>query len=168
MKISTNSDFVIAKTSLDVLVDQWKKIVDELEKSDDLNRLCVNLFHLNQQYEEINLLRKKMGELYDRMNEGIVPKAFEDAGCDKFAIPELARSFYPLPKYSASIVDNEKALAWLRKNGMESLIYETVNRQTLAATLRGRLVDEGKDPPESMKLEKYVIVGSSKYTPKGK
>ena len=165
---NTNSDFIRAETALDDLVVEWRLIVDKLEKSGDLKTLCVSLFHLNQQYEKINLLRKEMGELYDRMNEGIVPKAFEDAGCDKFAIPELARSFYPLPKYSASIVNNDQALAWLRKNGMESLIYETVNRQTLAAVLRGRLVDEGRDPPESMKLEKYVIVGSSKYTPKGK
>ena len=165
---NTNLSFINAEIALDKLVKETEKIVDELERHGDLKSLCVSLFHLNEQYERINILRKRMGELYDRMNEGIVPKAFEDAGCDKFAIPELARSFYPLPKYSASIVDNEKALAWLRKNGMESLIYETVNRQTLAATLRGRLVDEGKDPPESMKLEKYVIVGSSKYTPKGK
>lgn len=155
-------------SSLIVIVNEWSNVLDRVKDTKDLKELCTLWLRFNEQYDAIDEQRKRLLILFDQLNEGILPGAFEEQGIDKIAIPELGRSFYPLDKYSATIAKNrfEEAKVWLIEKGLQALITETVNRQTLAATLRGRLVEEGLDPPECMTLEKYQIIGSSKYTPK--
>ena len=168
------SDTVLASLNisreLNNLVSDWTAIIDRARKQNDLKALCVLWDMLDEQYTKINTARTALLKVFDNLNETILPEAFETAGIDKIAIPELARSFYPLTKYSASIGkdQNDTAMDWLRDNGLEALITETVHRGTLAATLHARLIEEGKDPPECMTLTKYKIISSSKYKPKGK
>lgn len=143
----------------------WADLISLLETRPDLPLKCALFQALCTQYDELDSYRKAMYALTERL-EGVVIKQFEDQGIDKVAIPELERSFYPLQKYSATVLNKEEGYKWLRENNAGALITETVNAQTLAAFLKARLIEEGKDPPESMKLEPYKIVGSSKYKPK--
>lgn len=145
---------------------KWVHAVDAAEKKGDMKKLCTLWLEFGEQYDKIDETRKQLLQVWERLDKEILPKFFEDAGIDKVAIPELGRSFYPLDKYSAKISNKDQAFAWLRESGQGEIITETVNAQTLAAFLRARLVEEGLDPPESMTLTKYQIMGSSKYKPK--
>lgn len=62
-------------------------------------------------------------------------------------------------RFSASMVDKELALGWLRDNGHEGIIQETVNSSTLSAFAKNLLETDGIElPPEVFK------VGTSPYT----
>lgn len=161
--------FELARFHLDKFILQWAEIINQAETK-NLKELCVLWNRLDEEYTVIDTSRKVLLAIFDKLNEQILPEAFENAGIDKIAIPELAHSFYPLTKYSASITkgENNAAMQWLKENGLGSLVTETVHRGTLAATLHDRLINEGKDPPDCMTLTKYQIISSSKYTPKGK
>lgn len=62
-------------------------------------------------------------------------------------------------RFSASMVDKEAAFEWLRDNGHEGIIQETVNSSTLSAFAKNLLETDGIElPPEAFK------VGTSPYT----
>lgn len=62
-------------------------------------------------------------------------------------------------RFSASMVDKEAAFGWLRANGHEGIIQETVNSSTLSAFAKNLLETDGIElPPEAFK------VGTSPYT----
>jgi len=155
-----------ALLTLNRINDSWQFKTELAQASNSLKRICVLYYAMCEEYEKIDSIRKQLYHKLDKLDKEIIPKMFEDQEIDKIAIPEVAHSFYPLDKYSASIVDKTEAFKWLKKHKLGSLITETVNSGTLAATLRGRLEEEGLDPPECMKLNKYQITGMSKYNPK--
>lgn len=164
--MSAPSSLDVACIGLNALIDKWRKNIDIIQRSGGLSEMCMHFLRLDEEYTEIDNLRKELYKLLDGLDKTILPELFEKAGVDKIAVPEVERSFYLVPKYSASILDKEAGYQWLRDNGMESMIGETVNAGTLAAYLRARLIDEGLDPPDSMKLNSYKTIGSSKYKPK--
>lgn len=124
---------------------------------------------INAAYDEIDTARKHMYQLVDMLNKGEIPKRMEEMGTDKIQIPSLSRSFYPLAKYSASMLDKSAAFAWLRARKAGDLIQETVNAGTLASYLKDLTINEGIDPPADIfKFTTYYITGSSAYNPKAK
>lgn len=155
-----------AVEALCCLNDEWSLHLDQLSKKPVLKDLCLAWMQLQDQYEQIDEHRKSLYAQLDRLSKGTIPAEFERQELDKIAVPEVARSFYPITKYSASMVNKADAFDWLRKEGAESLITETVNSGTLAAYLSERLVKDNMEPPECLKLTTYKITSSSKYTPK--
>ena len=159
-----------AVAALDQISQEVGMLTDDLTGA-PLVELAVNFHHLKTAYKAMDTARKKIGVHVDRVNKAVFPERLENEGLDKFQVPELGQSFYTLVKYSASIVPDARddAFDWLRDNGAESLITETVNAGTLASHFRKLVLDEGIDPPEELfKFGSYNTTGSSKYTPKEK
>lgn len=123
----------------------------------------------NEANKSLDAARKALGAAYERMNKQTIPELFETLGTDMYRVPELERSFYPLVQTSASMVDKDAGMEWLRENGGSELIQPTVNASTLKSFLSELLSEEGVEPPADLiKVSSYTIVGSSKYTPKDK
>lgn len=115
-------------------------------------------------------LKKQLTRLYHVMNaldKAVLPKLFEHHGLDMVRIPELGRSFSIRQMTTASMLDKEQAMEWLRENGHGDLIQETVNAGTLASFIRNMILEEGIEPPEELfKVSTYKTIGSNKYNPK--
>lgn len=115
-------------------------------------------------------LKKQLTRIYHVMNaldKNVLPKLFDHHGVDMVRIPELGRSFSLRQMTTASMLDKEAALAWLRDNGHGDLIQETVNAGTLASFIRNMILEEGTEPPEELfKVNSYKTIGSNKYNPK--
>lgn len=120
-------------------------------------------------YDAVDEKRKEVYALQDRLNKTIMPSVLEKSGMDSFRVPALARSFYIVPKYSASVLDKDAAYDWLRVHGLSELITETVNAGTLAKALKDLVAEQNVEPPPDIfKFTAYNTTGSSKYTPKDK
>lgn len=168
MKIKTNTPSLLSVLeSLDQVLASMERNVQALDKDGALSALCVEYLSTGSAYEALDERRLRLYNLKDKMSKVLIPEALGRAGLDKVSVPEVGHSFYILDKYSASMVDRDKAMEWLRKNKAASLITETVNAGTLAAFLKEKLLKEGVDPPESIRFTEYKITGTSKYTPKG-
>ena len=161
-----NPTLMDASATLDNLADAIETVVESAEAM-PLTDATKVYWRLKQGYDAVDKARKRVYALLDKMAKFVLPKLFDEADLDLIRIPELERSFYPNTKWSARTLDKERLMDWLRKEGQEDLISETVNASTLAGFLKDRLLNEGMDPPEEIvQLTNYKTVGSSKYTPK--
>lgn len=133
----------------------------------DTTGLLVSYFHLTEGYKKLDEARKLIYHIKDRHDKGVIPKLFEDLKQDKIQVPEVARSFYPVVKWSSKVKDKAKAFDWLPTVGLGSLITETINSSELAAALKERLLETGEEPPEDIiELKSYETTGMSRYNPK--
>lgn len=145
--------------------DYLKKVEDDLTlKPADMAKAywAVSILHDD--------LKKQLTRIYHVMNaldKNVLPKLFDHHGVDMVRIPELGRSFSLRQMTTASMLEKEAALAWLRDNGHGDLIQETVNAGTLASFIRNMILEQGVEPPEELfKVNSYKTIGSNKYNPK--
>lgn len=156
-----------AVDALDSVVPEVEGLLKFIEEKGELADLLTAFFHLKDGYDRVDSLRKKLYAVKDIYDKIVIPKALEDAGIDKVSVPGVARSFYAVQRYSASILDKQEGMEWLRNRGGEDLISETVNAGQLAAYLKEMVLEEGVEPPEDIfKFSTYATTGMSKYTPK--
>lgn len=89
-------------------------------------------------------------------------EVMEEQAMEKFSIKGVA-SFWTKTDLFASIpADNkEAAFDWLRENGMEELIKETVNGNSLKSAIKGHLEEGGETPdPSIIKIHTQLTVQS--------
>ena len=133
----------------------------------EIAELARRFWTLKTLHERADKARKQLYHIVNAIDKGIFPAQLEKRDLDMVRVPELGRSFYSQDKTSASILDKEGGYKWLRENGHEDLIQETVNAGTLASFARNLQIEEGIDLPEDLfKVTTYSTTGSSKYTPK--
>ena len=154
---------------LSAYIARIKEHMERLEKANDLSTLLIAFYDLKNDYDALEELRKELYAFVDKYNKFIIPKEMERRDIDKMQVASIARSFYPLTKTSTSVADKDKAFEWLRANGGEALIQETVNSSSLSGFVTTMMKETGKEPPaDVIKMHSYTIVGISKYKPKEK
>lgn len=103
----------------------------------------------------------------DRLSKTAIPEAFEREGAktittldgDRVTVTEKLYASIPAPK-------REEAFNWLRDNGHESLIVQTVNSSSLSAFAKAEL-ELGRDLPDGLfttHLQNSVSLTASKKT----
>ena len=163
------------KSPLEEKLDALEKVVEGAEawmENADFDQM--ELAEIAKVYWSVKGHRDRAKELATRLyhiqnafDKGIIPAQFEKREVDMIRVPEMARSFSLRTNTSASMTDREGGMAWLRKNGHEDLIQNTVNAGTLASFARNLLLEEGVELPEEyFKVSTYNSTGSAKYTPK--
>ena len=132
-----------------------------------IDEILTYFVNLKAAYDALEKKRKEIYHALDRINKGVIPERLAEIGTDKVRVPELGMSFYILTKLSASLIDKEKGMEWLRENGGEDLINDTVNASSLSGFVKSMIEDQGMDPPpEIVRVNLYNQTGMSKYTPK--
>lgn len=125
------------------------------------------LFHLKELYEQADKQIKRVYHIKDAIDKAVLPNRMRDNGIDGFKIPEIARSFSIVEKTSASFIDKESGLNWLRGIGQGDMVQETVNAGTLSAFCRNLVLEQGIDPPpDIVKMNTYSTTSMVKYRPK--
>jgi hypothetical protein len=100
--------------------------------------------------------RENLREISDRLSKEQIPDLFrlvkERTGEKPPFKIEGVGSVSVSNKYSCTILDKELGYNWLRSNGHEGLITETVNASTLSAFAKELIEVDGKElPPELFK-----------------
>lgn len=124
-------------------------------------------FHLKTVYEQADEALKKVYHVQDMLSKFLIPTRLKDNGLDAIRVPSVERSFSIVTKTSASFIDKDAGLKWLRELGEGDMIQETVNAGTLAAFCRNLILEKGMDPPaEIVKVSTYDTTSMVKYRPK--
>lgn len=113
--------------------------------------------------ETIKISREALVEMEDLLSTNDIPDLFalirERTGQKPpFVIEGIGRVTVSR-RFSASMLDKDAGLNWLRKNGHEGLIQETVNSSTLSAFAKDMQENQGKDLPVEI-----FKVGTKPYT----
>lgn len=161
---------------LDTAIKHFSKVNAVIEEIDqkfrddpsiELKTLGIALFEVKDRYETLDKAVKRSYHFADGLSKAIIPNRLKDAGIDGFRIPEIARSFSVIEKVSASFLDKDEGIKWLREIGQGDLVQETVNAGTLASFCRNMLLEEGREPPaEVVKVTTYNATSMVKYRPK--
>jgi len=155
--------------SLEVYTDQIESVMQQVEQECELSDLLVAYRSLSDVYDRLDKQRKTLYKIKDRYDKNVIPQKMFDSDVSKVAVDSIGVSFYPLTKYSASVKDKERGFDWLRSQGLDSLITETVNASTLASTFKDMVLEQGIEPPDDLfNFTTYHITGQSKFTPKGR
>lgn len=93
--------------------------------------------------------RKVIGGLFQKMSYETIPEAFERDKI-KTLTTESGYRLTVSVRFSVSMLDKEAGIGWLRKNGMEAIVQETVNSQTLSAAIREKVEKYNLDPPDDI------------------
>lgn len=158
-----------ALEALQVLADRLDQL-DAIARSDGTlspPALGVALFHLSAMHEAADKQVKRMYHVKDGLSKHVLPERMRATNIDGFRVPEIARSFSIIEKTSASFVDKDAGLAWLREIGQGDMIQETVNAGTLASFCRNMVLEQGfEPPPDLVRVSTYSTTGMAKYRPK--
>lgn len=149
---------------LNKLADKIGGVIDDAKDLKDAVRIYQKL---KEDYEALDKARKRVYHQKDRLEKHVLPEMFDKAGTEMHRDRDLKRSFYPVTKYGARMLDKEGGKAWLRKNNGGDLITETVNAGSLSAFLQEMIREQAIEPPADLiEITSYKTTGSSKYTPK--
>ena len=126
-----------------------------------LSDQCKVLRDVNNLKAEVEEYLKVINKEKARLANEVIPERMENEGMDQVRVPDVG-TFYPLVKFSASIKDREVGMQWLRDQGSESLIKETVHAGSLAAMLKDRFLNQGLEAPDCFNFSSYVTTGVRK------
>ena len=133
-------------------------------KIEDICALYMKLVALNDDLRQI--VSRSYKTLESFKSHRVLDK-LDAMGADKVSIPSLGRSFYPKTRHSATMLDKEGGMAWLRENGAADLIKPSVHAQTLTTYIKSMITEDGVEPPPDLfKFSSHRYLGFSKYTPK--
>ena len=118
------------------------------------------LVEIRSLYENLKYVKKRFYDLYKRYKEEIVPAKFQEEGISSITVE--GTRFTVSQSSRTSIVGGEKEAAydWLRQNGLEDIITDTVNASTLSATARTLLEEDGVEMPEDY-FKMYIFNNTS-------
>ena len=104
-------------SSIDISQDNVKSITDK----------CHQLQELQQQYKDIEEQLSKIKNKVRDLEERIIPEMMQEAGVSKIKLKD-GTEVEVKPFYAAKIPESrvEEAFGWLRGNGFEDLIKNTV------------------------------------------
>jgi len=147
---------------------EWFKLrLDAAINSNDVKTAFELFDAMKTANKTIDEARSSFGGSFETFNKGKMPEFLDNLGTDMVRVPELARSFYTTTQISATVCDKDRAFEWLKENGGEALIQPTVNASTLKSFVKSKFEEDGIEPPEdTIRLNTYRTIGSSKYTVK--
>lgn len=108
--------------------------------------------HFSETKDAIEVLkdaRERLAELVDRLSHHVLPELFREQKTKSITVIGIGRATVS-NRYAASIIDKVVGFQWLRDNGHEGLITETVNSSTLAAFAKNMAEEEQKDLPSEI------------------
>lgn len=101
--------------------------------------------------EQIKETQEAIVEMSDKLSREDVPEVMAEHNVRTITVEGVGRVSIT-HRYSCSMLDKQMGFEWLRANGNEGLITETVNSSTLAAFAKDLLVNDGFElPPDIFK-----------------
>lgn len=146
----------MTRQRLEVLCNQMVEVArmvrEDTERVLALNQHVETIRHFNELRSinaRIKESREALSEIEDRLSTQDLPEQMRAAGVKTVTVEGVGRVTIS-HRFSASMLDKDRAIQWLRDNGHESLIQETVNSSTLSAFAKNLLSEEGKELPSEL------------------
>lgn len=162
MQTKTRAALAALATSFETLAGAIRKDTESVLTGADPIEVVIHFNDLRLAMERVKTARKAVEELIDQLSAVDIPAIFSNKSLKTMNIEGVGRVTVAY-RWSASILDDPKkgkliGMEWLKKNGLDAIVIETVNSSTLAAVAKERSLD-GSDLPE-----KLFKVGQQPYT----
>jgi hypothetical protein len=120
----------------------------ELDKS-NIPEICKFYKAYTEFFDELEKITEIAGTIKKKLSYEILPEAFENEGVDSVKLS--GRNFIVNVRLNASIPLDMREIghAWLRDNGLGSIIVPVANPKTLSSAVKEYILENGKNPPET-------------------
>lgn len=138
-----------ARRAFSEMEGQMVEVIANLRKS-ELPVACRAYKDMNDAYEAMNDVRKKIFEHLESISRATIPEMLEEADVSNITLDYgdgLKYRFGKNQRLSVSMPDKEGGMAWLTGNGGEALIKPTVNAAQLTSFAKEFGKTTGKDLP---------------------
>lgn len=144
----------------DGLVRNLQTFMEKVKASPmtDAAEMYVELKALNDRYEEIG---KAISGAVEELKLRVIPSKFEATNSTTWTSSKGFRVTISTLTRASMGENKEAAKDWLRGNGLEAIIQETVNASTLSAVAK-TLLEEGKELPQE--LFKTTLMNTTSVT----
>ena len=142
MKFDTKTAAGYAADKLDSLLERAQRDTTEVVQTNDIP---TTVAHYAALQDTVDDLKKKLSALQkhvDALSYEVLPTMFSNQDVKTIKLDNVGRVTVNV-RWTASMLNKEKGMEWLKTSGNEGLVIETVNAMTLAAfakseTLAGR------------------------------
>ncbi len=146
MELEKNVEFI--DIHLKTLLKNLKEKLSEVKKGGDLKELIELYKVLYDANDEIKQTTKELNKLQDSLKYNVIPEKMEEQDLKTVTFKELDCRITVSQVVRASIKPEfkERAYVWLRDEGLEDIIKETVNASTLSALAKD-YIEKGTELP---------------------
>lgn len=151
-------------TLLDDL-DQRQRELAESAPPTELGDLIAHFDAVRNLQARLKEIAADVNQFSDRLSSSVLPETMRNAGFT--TVNHRVGRVSISSRISASMVEKDGALRWLRTNGLGDLIIETVNSNTLSAQARTMLEAGDELPSEHFRVSTKMYTSITKPGPKG-
>lgn len=163
MQFDTETAAVYAGMKLDSLFERATRDTSAVIERNDIPTAVTYFAELRdtvkQLAEKVSALQKHVDELSQQQ----LPTMFQNQNVKTIKVDNVGRVSIN-DRWSASMLNKERALGWLRGSGNDGLIIETVNAQTLGAFAKEETM-AGRSLPDD--IFRVSATPYTSITPKG-
>ena len=137
-----------AADKLDLLLERAVRDTNAISQTNDIP---TTVGHFAELQDAVKMLAAKVSALQkhvDLLSYDILPTMFTNQNVKTIKVEPFGRVTVNV-RWSASMLDKEKSMEWLRTSGNEGLIIETVNAGTLTSFAKSEIL-AGRPLPDCL------------------
>lgn len=131
-----------------IALEKTTNMVEDAKIPTEIEQALAHFYQVKDLADALEAVTKRVKAVKQRLATEVIPEMMDDKDVTSVTckVDGLRYRFTVSEKLAASIRKGlkDEAFAWLRKSGLEELIVETVNAQTLSASAR-EMADKGME-----------------------
>lgn len=124
---------------------------EEKYKGKDLRSLVVSMVNIREDLDIAKDIKTALQKEYDFLRNNIIPQQAEREEIDTCDYTDVGKLIILADSHVSILASNRaEAFDWLRNNGYEDIVIETVNASTLKALITDITKGGGEMPPDNL------------------
>jgi hypothetical protein len=132
MQFDTKTAAGYAADKLDSLLERAQRDTNEVVQTDDIPTTVAHYAALRDTVDDLKAKVNALQKHVDSLSYETIPTLFMNHDVKTITVNGVGRVSINV-RWTASMLDKQKGMEWLRTSGNEGLIIETVNAMTLAS-----------------------------------
>ena len=148
MQFDTKIAAGYAADKLDSLLERAQRDTNDVVQGNDIPTTVAHFAALQDTVEDLSKKLSALRKHVDALSYEILPTMFSNQDVKTIKLDNIGRVTVNV-RWTASMLNKEKGMEWLRTSGNEGLIIETVNAMTLASFAKTETL-AGKPLPDHL------------------
>jgi hypothetical protein len=161
MNFDTTIAAQYAGQKIDSLLDRAVRDSEAAIASKQISDVVIHFAALRQTYKDLTAKMAKIQAHLDSLSQESIPTMFLNQRVKNQTVDGVGRVAIS-HRWTASMIEREEGLRWLRANGQGGLIQETVNVQTLGAFAKDQAEAKNPLPTEVFRINTTPFVSITK------
>jgi hypothetical protein len=148
MNFDTNLAAGYAADKLDSLLERAQRDTTEVVQTNDIPKTVEHFAALQNTVDDLAKKISALKKHVDSLSYEILPTMFGNQNVKTIKLDDIGRVTVNV-RWTASMINKQRSMEWLRTSGNEGLIIETVNAMTLASFAKTETL-AGKPLPDHL------------------